>query len=93
MSITRRQLRQIIKEELIVLREVSDSPKTTTGFPGEIPVKIDRTKTIERLSQEMVSLKAQYAAAKTAVEKDALKVQLQDVTDQHYRLTQGASLV
>tara|TARA_R110001583_G_scaffold31899_3_gene108808 strand:- start:7660 stop:7944 length:285 start_codon:yes stop_codon:yes gene_type:complete len=90
--IDRQQLRVIIKEELETLREASGGPKTTTGFPDELPTVVDKTKALERYRQEMSSLEAQIASATSSAEKSALQGKLQDVTDQHNNIAQGAAL-
>ena len=91
-KINRQTLRDIIKEELKALREVNNSPKTTTGFPDELPTVVDKTKALERYRQEMSSLQSQIANATSSAEKSALQGKLQDVTDQHDKIAQGASL-
>jgi len=91
-KINRQALRVIIKEELKALIEANGSPKTTTGFPDELPTVVDKTKALERYRQEMSSLEAQIASATSSAEKSALQGKLQDVTDQHDKIAQGASL-
>ena len=66
--------------------------QTTTGFPDELPTVVDKTKALERYRQEMSDLQAQIASAKTSAEKSALQGKLQDVTDQHDKVAQGAPL-
>ena len=90
--VDRHRLRVIIKEELKALREASDAVKTTTGFPDELPTVVDKTKALERYRQEMSSLETQIASATSSAEKSALQGKLQDVTDQHNKIAQGAAL-
>jgi len=91
--INRQALRVIIKEEVVSLIEASEASKTTTGFPDELPTVVDKTKALERYRQEMSSLEAQIASATSSAEKSALQGKLQDVTDQHNKIAQGAALV
>ena len=91
--INRQALRAIIKEEVMFLIEASEASKTTTGFPDELPTVVDKTKALERYRQEMSSLEAQIASATSSAEKSALQGKLQDVTDQHNKIAQGAALV
>ena len=90
--INRQALRVIIKEEVVSLIEAGGGPKTTTGFPDELPTVVDKTKALERYRQEMSSLEAQIASATSSAEKSALQGKLQDVTDQHNNIAQGAAL-
>ena len=85
-------LRKIIKEELRSIREASGNPQTTTGFPDELPTVVDKTKALERYRQEMSELQGQIASATTSAERSALQGKLQDVTDQHDKIAQGAPL-
>ena len=86
MKITRRQLRQIIKEELNSVLEGQSKP--ITGYPGELPVDVDKTTAIQRYKQQMASLETQIAQATASTEKEALQGQLQDVSDAHDALVQ-----
>ena len=87
-KITVSQLRDIIREELSLIEE----QKTTTGFPDELPVDVDKTAALERYKQEMSSLQAQIASASSSAEKVALQGKLQDVSKAHDKLAQTGKL-
>ena len=80
MKITLSQLRQIIKEEVA---------KTITGYPGELPVDVDKTTALERYREQMSSLASQISKASTPAEKQELQGQLSDVTKAHVKLAQS----
>ena len=74
------------EDEVVKLEAQS---KSITGYPGELPVDVDKTTALERYRQQMSSLETQIANASTSTEKQSLQGQLSDVTKAHDKLAQS----
>ena len=105
MKITRRQLRQIIKEELkIVLSEIavntgqqqragsssSGVPKTTTAYPGGIGIGAKVScSDVTEQLRAEMSSVESQIAAASQQDKPALQAQYKDLTSQHRLAAMG----